>query len=1728
MNLFDTYIAAKGFVESVKIGGEVGQFKQEDVDDFKNILNELYERMLITTTNSKSYELSNEIAKARTAFATKANAYSLAELRGFIDKALVLLGTLDNEQDKLLLQNTMTQASEVAENMESTAMQINQAAVDLKGIMDPLLSVTKSVYDLSGVWNFNFGGYSEDLSSDDTVVLPGTLDENKKGTLNSFKDPRRLSRYYVYTGPATYEKEVFVPHSWDEKQISLYMERSRETRVWVNAEEVIAPDTSNLMATAQVYDLTSAIKFGEKNVISIVVDNSYPTTPRDSITTSSMATEETQTNWNGILGKFELNISNKVNIDDLRIYPNSDLKSVTVEVDVKNTSDKAYTGTVTVGVDEFAPATAEVEIGTDEVKTITVPHYSMDGSKLWSEFEQNLYTMTATLDNGNELSDTFGMRHFSIDSQTKQLTNNGNKVFLRNESNTAVFPLTAYAPMDEAGWEKLFSTYQSFGLNSVRFHSWTPPKAAFDVADRLGMFLQPELSSWNPNNMMASQQERDYYSKEAKAIMKEYANHPSFVMLAFGNELHFTNGGYEFADKLIGELKDIDNTRLYSFASNGTYGWTAPTLNSDFFTGQVYFNEPLRGIFAGMSGFINQSRPATTVNYNKGVKSVTDLGKAVFSFEVGQFQVFPDVLKELDGYTGVLEPRNLHLVVDKLEETNTTDEETEKFINASGMLSRLAYRMEIEAALRTENLSGISLLGIQDFSGQSTALVGMMNALGDAKPYDFAKPEQFSKFFSPEVILLETEKFVWKNDENFKGKILMANYGAADMTGTVSYKLVDKNNQVVVQGDMDSTTFTQGKLISAGEISIDLTSIKEASQLKLDISLGNVINSYDIWVYPANNRPDDGEVYVTEFLDKEALIVLEDGGSVLISPNANNAALPNSITGTFTTAFWSSQFVSESQPGSMGLLMNPEHPVFNDFPTEYHTNFQWWPMAKLGRPMVLENLKNEDGDNIQPLVQVIDSFSTIRTMGLLYEAKVGNGKLMVSSMGLEQLQKQYPEAEALKKSILNYMNSDEFNPEFIVDVDKIQSSILGKEESRVNIAKKSNGGEIFLGANTVTFQKGYDRYPQDRILELNDGTIDTNTPSRSWTDYNDEQVYPNDAIVGVSFSKERMIESVEFPFFEDGGTKAPEVITLQYWNGSDFVDIEDQSKKTGFAKGNNEITFSPVKTTKIQAVMKHIPGMGVALSEFIVYEHVISATSLSILTEGNKTEIQTNETLQLNIAYEPEDANDTSVRWSVRDEAGINSDIAKVSSDGILKPSAEGIVIVKATLKSNSNITAEKKIIIKKPGVTPEPTPKPEPTPTVKPSPKPTPTPSPKPTATPSPKPSEKSVSTTVMATTDSGTGTAIAVIEESALNTLTDKVKEAEASGGSAVVEIKVESQTGITTVVLEIPREAFNKLAKETDAAMKIDGALGTVTFSAEAVEKISSTASDGNITVSIKRVAKASLTTENQEVVGDRPVYEISVMAGNSPISNLGDGYAEISIPYTPQLGEKENAIIVNYINHAGKLKTIRVKYVAATGMVNFKTNQLTQFVVGYNEVSFKDVTANAWYNEAVSFMAAREIVNGVGGNRFAPASNITRADFLIMVMNAYGIELDATVTDNFTDAGNKYYTPYLATAKHLGIVTGVSENKYAPEATISRQDMFVILNRVLSNLGERPTGTDGKTIGNFNDGADIASYAYNTMKLFVETGIISGDGKKLNPKRNATRAEAAQILYNLLSK
>ncbi|QQR31292.1 hypothetical protein I5Q82_06380 [Acutalibacter muris] len=863
-------------------------------------------------------------------------------------------------------------------------------------------------HSLSGPWTADIGDGRKY-----TMTLPGTLDENNIGgpdTGGNLWNPdspvgkaakfgpilTRLTRKHSFEGPARLTRRVrFTPP--EGKRVFLEAERARVLTLLVDGQEI--PDfVPPSIVTHHIFELTSVWR-GEHD-ITLIYDNSYPGLPRENIVYSSAATDETQTNWNGVLGFLRLRREEPVFMSGLRVYPRGGLLEVRITIE----SDREWSGVLEVSSLALS-ASAERQISVKQGRNeIAFTELNIEKSALrWDEYEGNLYELTTTLTGEGLPSQsktvTFGVRDFGPDVNGR-LALNGRTIFLRGEANCGEFPETGHWPMTVEEWTNILETYKSYGVNCMRFHSHTPPEAAFTAADRLGMLMEPELSHWNPTEAFSSRKSWDYYRVELLETLRLLANPPSFVMLTFGNELVADELGHSRMEELLDMAHKEDSTRLFANGSNVHYGWLGCDPKSDFYTSNRFREHYLRGTDANMLGYINHSYPSARENFDRSMDLLREsCDKPVFSFEVGQFEVLPD-FRELDDFKGVTDPANLRWIKERVEKAGLLPQ-WERYVEATGELSRIGYREEIEAAMRTEKMSGISLLGLQDFPGQGTALVGMLNSHLKPKPYSFARPERFREFFTDRLSLALLPKYTYENTETLETEIKIANFGKGEIAGEVYCRLEGRG--LLLEAVLPRVSCPAGRLTLAGRLSLPLSEIEEPTRLELTVAIGDIENRYPLWVYPAVKPVCPESVHETAALDEEALAVLEKGGTVYLTPPSTPEALPNSLQAQFTTDFWSVGTFPK-QEGGMGQLINTEHPLFRDFPTESHSNWQWWPMASQ-RAMILPR-------PIECIVTEMDSYAFLRPMAKLFECRCAGGKVLVSSMALQDLQ-QYPEARAL-------------------------------------------------------------------------------------------------------------------------------------------------------------------------------------------------------------------------------------------------------------------------------------------------------------------------------------------------------------------------------------------------------------------------------------------------------------------------------------------------------------------------------------------------------------------------------------------------------------------------------------------------------------------------------------------------------------------------------------------
>ena len=918
--------------------------------------------------------------------------------------------------------------------------------------------------DFSGRWQFCLDPDTvvmPDQDFTDFVVLPGTTDTNKKGTpIAKKEETTHLSRLFSYFGRAWYKKEVDIPQSWKDKDVILYLERTKPSVLYVDGKKIAS---NNDISTAQEYQLSRVLTPG-RHTIALMIDNGY-SVPKQLLSSSHAYTEDTQTNWNGIIGKIFLQAVNTVKITDVQIFPDAAKKKVNLKVyidGVRSSSEKLKITAIPRNFNWKESSTIITLPPTTRVVRQAPVEISLaldDNAQLWSEFHPNLYTLLVEIEGKDRVERTFGLRDWTADKSHFYI--NGNMTYLRGKHDACVFPLTGHVAMDSVSWRSYFTTLKEYGINHVRFHSWCPPEVCFDIADEMGFYLQPELPFWGDFDAKDSYL-MSFLHKEGVNIIRKYGHHPSFVMMALGNELW---GSVEKMHDFIDDFREIDSTKLYTFGSNYYLGYQGVKEGMDYFTTcRVKDHEAhTRGSFsfadADDGGYINHTYPNSSGTFDKAVALSS---VPVISHETGQFQTYPD-FDEMAKYTGVLYPYNMEVFKSRLEKAGMLSQ-AKDFHKSSGLWSVQLYKADVEMDLRTKNMAGFQLLDIQDYPGQGSAYVGILDAFMDSKGITTAK--QWRQFCSPVVVLFATERFTYMNNESLRGEIKIANYTESPLNGTtLTWKLTSSDGTVVKRGSFQVSPDSVG-LFSVGKISLPLSQITSPQKLNFELSLSGVkeknirgifeqpTNIYPLWVYPIEKSKKEmvslkKNIIITDTITSDIVKKLNGGAKVLWFPSENQIN-GNCVGPLFQTDYWNYRMfktISENNkkpvsPGTLGILTDPSHPIFRLFPTEIHTNCQWFPIIKGSHPVILDSI------GISPVVQVIDNIERNHRLGLILEVNVGKGKMVICMSNLLR-QQEYKESRQLLKSILSYMQSPSFKPSVTITFEELIRKISSENKGTV-------------------------------------------------------------------------------------------------------------------------------------------------------------------------------------------------------------------------------------------------------------------------------------------------------------------------------------------------------------------------------------------------------------------------------------------------------------------------------------------------------------------------------------------------------------------------------------------------------------------------------------------------------------------------------------------------------
>lgn len=877
----------------------------------------------------------------------------------------------------------------------------------------------------------------------------------------NIKIPSFLQPPKHYVGPAWFRRNIEIPESWRGREVEVFLERCQfESSLWIDGR---CAGSHNSLSTPHVYMLGQldpgthelAIRVTNESVVNVGVAHA--------------ANDWMQKNWNGMVGRLELRALPLVRVEHMQLYPDAAARAVRVRVVILNHTGRPQSGhldvsAALVGAGAKMPAAAQREaffVTADRAYVDALLPLGED-AQLWDEFSPDLYEVEAALTAGpyvHAVKDTCGLR--DIDIEGRMFLVNGRLTMMRGTHEAANFPITGHASMDLDEWRRVVARCKQFGLNHMRFHSWCPPEAAFVAADEQGFYFQVEgpfnceIGSGTPVD--------EYLPAELDRILDTYGNHPSFVLMAHGNEPQGP-GKEALLAKEVSRWKQKDARHRYTAGS----GW--PMLPENEY--HCNHNPRLQLWGEGLQSRINSVPPNTHNSFDYLYETYD---RPMLIHEMGQWCVYPD-FGEISKYTGLLKPKNFEIFRDFLE-AGSMGHLADAFHMASGKLQVICYKEEIEHTLRTQDCAGFQLLDLMDYSGQGTSLVGVLDAFRDPKKYIDA--DAWRRFCSETVPLARFKQRTWTTDDVFEADIEVTHFGAEPIKRTdVYWQLIGEDGSVFEEGVFDNRDIPIGHVQPVGRIRLALENVAAPQHVRLVAGIQGTPfeNDWGLWIYPPAEpaTPEPSDVLVVEKLTAEVEARLEAGGKVLLAPDPRYLSTP--VQTGFSNMFWNVSFTNNQAPHTVGLLCEPDHPVFGAFPTSYHTDWQWWQPLRNSAALVLDDLPPK----LDILVRPIDSFFYARRLSLLFEASVGEGKLMVCSMDLAHDLDTRHAARQLRRSILDYMASDAFAPSVQVELEALHGLLKPAE-------RESTLGN--MGAEVIDVSAEVPAGPAANILDGSPNTI---------------------------------------------------------------------------------------------------------------------------------------------------------------------------------------------------------------------------------------------------------------------------------------------------------------------------------------------------------------------------------------------------------------------------------------------------------------------------------------------------------------------------------------------------------------------------------------------------------------------------------------------------------------
>lgn len=884
----------------------------------------------------------------------------------------------------------------------------NVKVIFLKGINN-MYSI-----DLSGNWHYetdpNDIGISEGFFGrtlkNEGFTIPADACFNKVGKRFvpfeefSYEAVRTLRPHYEYIGALWLQREFTLPEEYENKYITLFLERVNiASDLWIDGIKIDRQIIE--ITTPHIYNLTDKIKAGT-HTVTLRIDN------RNLLNIDGMASGysvDTQSIWNGIIGKTEIRCEEIFHTSNIQVFP--DERSIKIKLTAH--SDCLFpkeTRNVSFEIYAFSPDGTKLKSEKYSSVLFTkkqILHfdYPIDNPLYWDEFNPVLYTLHVKMTHKNTVDEqeaSFGMR--TICTKGSEFILNGKPIALRGTADSGIYPITGYPPTDIEAWLKTFRTLKEYGLNHMRFHAWCPPEAAFTAADMTGVYVLAEMPLWLNMDVCALSAGDDpihktYYLGEAMNISEHFGNHPSFIMFSNGNELL---GDFEMLENITTQIKSLDNRRLYTLTSN----FERPvTPADDYYSAVAYDGQRVR-----VQVFHDVVSEHTRLSYDDVVKK---LNMPLVSFEIGQYCVYPDV-DSTKAYTSNLRPVNFELIKEEMIKHNVYHM-LDAFKKASGHFAALMYKEDIEASLRTHKMGGFELLGLSDYTGQGTATVGLLDVFWNSK--NIITAEEFRHFCSPVVPLLKADR-IFMNTDTFRAELDLYNYSQTDIENPVfDLTLYDGENELLQ------------KTTTENQLSFPLDFIVKPTMVKAVLSVGEYSNSWNIFVYTNDDIKCDIPVF--DGITDELISLTKTGGKAIVTMSHDNLA--HSFDGLFKPQFWSpAHFPSER---SCGLICDNIHRIFDAFPTTAYADFQW--------KHPIDNCVNTDVSSLPTdfkyIVEPVPHFCDNVRRSPLFEAKVGNADVLFCGFDFST---DNTAVKALENSIYKYVNSDSFVPVQMLTIEEIK------------------------------------------------------------------------------------------------------------------------------------------------------------------------------------------------------------------------------------------------------------------------------------------------------------------------------------------------------------------------------------------------------------------------------------------------------------------------------------------------------------------------------------------------------------------------------------------------------------------------------------------------------------------------------------------------------------------